>query len=176
MFQKKSIRFILGLCGGIIGLLVIGQVYISISNLTVMNAKLERMKQVDDAKMRLSEALRHEFVGSCKAMSSILASTDQSEKTRLKSEIEKNDAIAVETLEKLSALEINDEGKRLLAQTRTAVMATQANQGKLLPMVIGCGTETCLRTSLIAIREFQVKGYAITDSLVNGTRAEYFTD
>ena len=174
MLKNKSFRSILSLCGGVIIVLLVSQTFINVVNLSEMKAKIDRLKKVNAEKIRLSKDVCANVSASVIALSSMAATTDPAVKTTLKIDIERIDAAAAQALKDLSALEINDEGKRLLAKAKDSVMAGQTRQGRLVQFVSGSSGESNLRACVTAIRDYQEQAYACANSLLQWNQERIF--
>jgi methyl-accepting chemotaxis protein len=121
MFKNMKIGVRLGLGFGLILILLAAMIIMAINNVTKMNDRLDRIVRVNNAKVNYSKEAWEQITSLRSSMQNmLLLKDDQSLQAEMK-KIETCRSAYRESLGKLRELEINEDGKKLIANVEDAI-------------------------------------------------------
>jgi methyl-accepting chemotaxis protein len=122
MLRNMKIGGRLGLGFGLMLVLLLVMILIGMSNVKKMNDKLERIVKVNNAKIRHASEAWESITLIMNSMQKMLLFKDNSSMRQEEFKKIQDARVAyAESLDKLEKLEINDEGKKLIGNVRTAI-------------------------------------------------------
>jgi|GEM_PF-2565754 methyl-accepting chemotaxis protein len=174
MLKKISLRSSVSIFSAVIMAILIFYSFMNVRNLNVMKSKINRMIQVNADKILLSQRLYNNTIGASTTLCKILMTNEASGKQRLKSDFDMIRTDNSSTLKRLGELEINDEGKLLLARLSSSLENGTNERGQLLQLIMHCGDNNGALSCVGAIREFQEKNAQLADTLLKWNQGRVF--
>ncbi|MCX7961395.1 MAG: MCP four helix bundle domain-containing protein, partial [Burkholderiales bacterium] len=135
MLGKTSVKTQLGTGFGVLIVAMIAMAGVGLVGMHSVNAHLERIVQVESAKVEQANNLNNAMRGNARRMMEMLVTTDAAAMQQIRDRIEANRKLGNEALEKLEQLVVRPEAKTLLARIKDERGAFVASLTRVLKLV-----------------------------------------